>query len=178
MKHVILRYGLIGALILIGLNVAVLILLGIPDADDYALGEVIGYSSIFVALVPVFFWIKQYRDEVGGGALSFWKGIGVGVAIATVPSVAFAVYNLVYVKVIDPDFSEKYMQYSLDSARADMSADEFERYASQLEAQSAMLTDPLFQTVLMFLTVFLIGVVVAILSSIILRQTPATVSTP
>lgn len=122
----------------------------------------------------VFFGIKRYRDDVGGGALSFWKGVGVGLAITVVPSVAFALYNLLYVKLIDPGFSEKYMQYTLDSARADMSAEEFETYAAQLESQSAMLTDPLIQTVLMFLTVFLIGVVVAIISSLILRRSPET----
>lgn len=172
MKHVLLRYGLISALILIGINVAVLLVLGIPGPDDYALGEVVGYSAIFIALVPVFFGIKHYRDEVGGGAISFWRGIGVGVAIAILPSVAFAIYNLVYVEVIDPDFGEKYMQYALDSARAEMPADEFDRYATQLEAQSAVLTDPLIQTVVMLLTVFLIGLAVAILSSIILRRSP------
>ncbi len=170
MKNVLIRYGLISALILIGINVIFLLALGIPGPEDYKLGEIIGYSAIFVALVPVFFGIKHYRDEINGGVLSFWKGIGVGLAIAMVPSAAFAIYNLLYVKVIDPEFSEKYMQYTLDSARADMSAAEFESYAAQLETQSAMLTDPLVQTVVMFLTVFLIGVVVAIASAIILRR--------
>lgn len=174
MNNVFLRFGLISTLILIGINALTLLVLGVPGPEDYKLGEIIGYSTIIVALVPVFFGIKQYRDEIGGGVLSFWKGTGVGLAIATVPSVAFAIYNLFYVKVIDPEFSEKYMQYSLDSAQAEMSAAEFESYAAQLESQSAMLTDPLVQTILMFLTVFLIGILFAIVSSIILRRSPET----
>lgn len=173
MQRIVIRYGLISALILVGISVVVLLALGVPGPEDYALGEIIGYSSIIVSLVPVFFGVKYYRDEIGGGTLSFWKGVGVGLAIATIPSLAFAIYNLVYVKWIDPEFSEKYMQYSLDSARADMTAAEFESYAAQIESQSAVLTDPLIQTVVMFLTVFLIGIAVAIISALILRRTHA-----
>lgn len=170
MKHVLIRYGLISALILIGINAATLVLFGIPGPDDYAFGEVVGYATIIVALVPVFFGVKYYRDQIADGVLSFWKGTSVGLAIATVPSLAFAVYNLVYVEVIDPEFGEKYMQYSLDTARAEMSAAEFESYAAQLESQSALFTDPLVQTIVMFLTVFLIGAVVSIISAIVLRR--------
>ena len=172
MKHVLVRYGLISALILIGINVATLIIFGIPGPDDYAVGEVIGYATIIVALVPVFFGVRYYRDRVAGGTISFWKGISVGLAIATIPSLAFAIYNLIYVEVIDPEFGDKYMQYSLDTARAQMSPAEFESYAAQLESQSALFNDPLVQTVVMFLTVFLIGAVVSIISAIALRRSP------
>lgn len=177
MKQILIRYGLISALVLIGINVLSLLILGVPGPEDYDVGEIVGYSTIIIAMVPVFFGIRNYRDELSGGVLTFWKGVGVGLAIVTVPSIAFAAYNLVYVNVIDPTFNEMYKQYMIDSARESMSAEEFEAYSAQIESQSAMLTDPIIQTVLMFFTVFLIGIAAAIVSSIILRRSAVTVDT-
>ena len=170
MKRTIVRYGLIGAAILIGINVVILLILGIPEGDDYAMGEVIGYSTIVVALVPVFLAIKYYRDRHPEEALGFWRALGLGTAVAVFPSAAFALYNWVYVTWIDPAFNEKYYRHMLEQAQAGMSPSEFAAYSTQLEAQQAMFANPIMMGVIMFITVFLIGVLIAFVSALALQR--------
>ena len=173
MKRTVLRYGAIGSLILIGVNVILLIILGIPESGDYPYGEVIGYATIIVSLFPVFFAIRYYRDEHASGRLSFWKGLGVGSGVSILPSAAFAVYNWIYVTWLDPDFNEKYFAYAIEKARLEMSPAEFEAYSAQMQSQAALFADPWFITFVMFATVFLIGVVITIISALVLQKKQA-----
>lgn len=172
MNRPIIRFGLISAAILVGVNLIILLIFGVPEPEDYSLGEVIGYATIVVSLIPVYFAIKYYRDRRAENHMGFWRGVAVGVGVAAFPSVAFALYNFVYVKWIDPDFTQTYYEYSMESARSTMSAAEFQQFASEIEAQQAMFSDPLVMTVVMFLTVFLIGLVIAGVSALILHRKP------
>ena len=55
MNRPVIRFGLISAGILIGLTALGLLLFGIPAEEDYAIGEIIGYASIVISLIPIFF---------------------------------------------------------------------------------------------------------------------------
>lgn len=174
MNHPILRYGAICAGIVLGVNIVMLLLLGVPDEDSYDRDEVIGYVTIVISLLPIFFALKYYRDRLEDGRLGFWQGVGIGAGVAALPSVAFAIYNLIYMRWIDPEFSEKYLRYTLEKARESMSVEEFQQYTAQIEAQQAAFSDPLFLTAIMFLTVFLIGMLVTIVSAFVLQRKSVT----
>ena len=174
MNRPIIRYGLYGAAILVGVNLLIILIFGVPEPGDYALGEIIGYTSIVVALIPVYFGIKQYRDRHLDGHIGFWKGVGVGVGVASFPALAFAVYNYIYVRWIDPDFTQTYYEHAMQTAQAEMTAAEFQAYAAEMQTQQAMFTDPMMMTFVMFMTVFLIGVVIAAVSALILQRTSAS----
>lgn len=171
MKRMLLYYGGIGAAIMIGVNLLVLLITGIPDAEDFAMGEVIGYTTIVVALaIPIYLGVREYRDKMSDGSISFGKGWLVGLVITELPALAFAAYNLLYVKVIDPDFTQKYMDYQTESARASMTAEEFQVFESTMASQNILLTNIAFQTVVMYLTVLLIGLGISLLLAIFLRR--------
>ena len=175
MKRTILRYGAIGSLILIVINVVLFLALGVPGPEDFALGEVLGYATIIVALLPIFFAIRYYRDEHASGRLSFWKGLGIGSGVSLLPSAAFAAYNWIYVTWLDPDFNEKYYSYAIEKARLEMSPAEFEVYSAQMQSQAALFAEPWFMAFVMFATVFLIGVVITIISALVLQKKQAVV---
>jgi hypothetical protein len=171
MKRMLLYYGGIGAAIMIGVNLLVLLIMGIPDAEDFAMGEVIGYTTIVVALaIPIYLGIREYRDKMSDGSISFGKAWLVGIVITELPALAFAAYNLLYVKVIDPDFTQKYMDYQTESARASMTAEEFQVFESTMASQNILLTNIAFQTVVMYVTVLLIGLGLSLLLAIFLRR--------
>ena len=172
MNRPIIRHGLYGAAILVGVNVLILLIFGVPEPDEYAIGEIVGYATIVVALIPVYFGIKQYRDRILDGHIGFWRAVGIGVGVTSFPSVIFALYNYIYVKWIDPDFTETYYEYAMQNAQAEMTAAEFQAYASDMQAQQAMFTDPWMMTIVMFMTVFLIGVIIATVSALILQKKP------
>ena len=171
MKRMLLYYGGIGAAIMIGVNLLVLLIMGIPDAEDFAVGEIIGYTTIVAALaIAIYLGVKEYRDKMSGGGISFGKAWLVGIVITELPAVAFAAYNLLYVKVIDPDFMQKYMDYQTELARASMTAEEFQAFEATMGAQSPLLTNIAFQSLVMYVTVLLIGIGLSLLLAIFLRR--------
>ena len=170
MKQIVLKNGLWSSLVVMGPGIAMLVIAGVPQPGDYALGEVVGYASIVLAMVFVVLGIRQYRDQVNEGVLSFPDALKVGSLITFVPSLLFGIYNLIYVEIIDPEFMEKYYQYQLDQQKASLSPQEYEVYFQQMEAEKAMFTNHFTQFVLMFLTVFVIGFIVTVVSSFFLKK--------
>jgi len=155
MKNLVLRYGLYATAITVGIPFIMFFAMGGADNTDYSLGEVIGYSTIILSMVFVFLGIKKYRDENNEGAISFWEALKVGVLIAAVPSLAFGLYNILYVEVMDPEFMDKYYQYSIEKAKVTMEAAEFETMKVKMESEKEMFQNPLIGFVAMFITVFL-----------------------
>jgi hypothetical protein len=170
MKQTILRYGLYGAAILLGINVTLLLVFGVAEPENYKTGEIIGYTAIVLSLIFVFLGIKHYRDQVNNGKIRFWKAVILGLGIALLPSLAFAIYNYAYCEWIDPSFTENYMNHFLAEAQSTMSAVEFEEYKSKFEGSKSLYMNSAFQSFIMFITVLLIGLVVSVLSSFILKK--------
>ncbi len=168
MTRMLLYYGGMGAAILFGANLFVLLFMGIPGPEDFATSEIIGYSAIVVALaVPIWLGMREYRDKMSDGDISFGKAWLVGVVATQLPALAFGAYNILYMKVIDPDFTQKYMEYQLESARASVPAEQFQAYEITI-TQNPLLTNMAFQTVVMYATVLLIGVGISFLLAFVL----------
>ena len=163
MTRMLLYYGGMGAAILFAANLLVLLVMGIPGPEDFKVSEIIGYSAIVVALtVPIWLGMREYRDKMSEGAISFGKAWLVGVVVTELPAVAFAAYNLLYVNIIDPDFTQTYMEHQLNEARAAMPAEQFQVYETTI-LQNPLLTNMVFQTAVMYLTVLLIGIGISFL---------------
>ncbi|MEM6805083.1 MAG: DUF4199 domain-containing protein [Bacteroidota bacterium] len=166
MKKRILNFGLIAAAILMGINIISLLVMG-DDPENFAIGEVIGYSTIILSMAVIYFAAKSYRDQDNEGKLSFGEGMKIGLGISCIGGIVFGLYNIWYLKIFDPEFMEKYFAYTSGLERG---SEEFIEGLSKLEAQSGFWMSIGGQTVLMFLTVFLIGVVISIISSFILQR--------
>ena len=169
MKKVILKYGLIASVIVVGIPVVSGILIGI-DEETYAISEVIGYTTIVVALSTVFFAIRHYREHENGGAVSFKQGLKMGSLVSAMAGIAFAIYNLIFVLVIDPGFNEKYYAYMTNLERG---SEAFQKSFSEAVAAQPFMFDPFFGTITMFLTVFVIGFIISVISSMILQSKQA-----
>src|SRR5688572_13443693 len=116
MRKVVLTFGLIAGAIL---SVMMLITLPFQDAIGFDRGEVIGYTSMVLAFLLIFFGVRSYRDNVAGGAVRFGRAFAVGALIAVVASVCYvATWQVVYYKLA-PDFMQKYSAHVVEKARAD-----------------------------------------------------------
>ncbi|HYE56844.1 MAG TPA: DUF4199 domain-containing protein [Chitinophagaceae bacterium] len=167
MKKTVLRYGLLASVTVVGLFVFGFTVL---RKMGYESQEVYGYTSMVLALLFVFFGIRHYRDKVNNGVLSFGKGMKVGTLIVLIPALAFGIFDVLYVLVFNPEFFDQYMEHQLKSMKETMSAAEFEVAAKQLAVQQEMFSNPLITFTVMFLTVFMIGIIVTVISSLILRR--------
>ena len=169
MKNILIKYGGFASAVVVGFPVLTGLLVGYGP-DNFALSEVIGYTSIIVAMASVYFAMKHYRDNENAGAISFGQGMKIGLAISSVGGVAFALYNLVFVTWIMPDFNEQYYAYSSGNK---VGTPQFETgYAELMETQGFMFSK-LGGSPLMFATVFMIGLVISLISAMILQKKAA-----
>lgn len=89
----------------------------------------------------------------------------------------FGTQEVIYVKYMNPDFMETYYASVLADLEASLPESEYQERARAMEAEKELFTNPLMNFFLMFITVFLIGLIMSILSALILKRKPSTVIT-
>ncbi len=168
MKKTVLTFGLIS-----GALSAATMLVTLPFADKigWEKGEILGYTVIVLSALMVFFGVRSYRENVGGGRLTFGRGFAVGILITLISSACYvATWEVIYYKLM-PGFSEKYAAHMVERAKASGASqqkiDETERQAKQFKQ---MYDNPAINVAMTFAEVFPIGLVVTLVSAGILRK--------
>jgi hypothetical protein len=168
MKKTVLTFGLIS-----GAVSAAMMLLTVPFADKIGFdkGEILGYTTIVLSALLVFFGIRSYRENAGGGRLTFGRGVAVGVLIALISSACYvATWEIVYYKLM-PDFAEKYSAHMVERAKASgASQQKMDQVVQQAAQFKQMYDNPAINVALTFAEVFPIGLVVTLVSAGILRK--------
>src|SRR4051812_21595851 len=89
MKKIVIIYGLIA-----GAIVGTMLIITMPLYESGTLnfdnGELLGYTTMVVALSMVFFGVKSYRDNYSGGTITFGQGAKVGLLITLIASLIYA----------------------------------------------------------------------------------------
>jgi len=170
MVWIILGYGAVGAVIVGGPMLWGM--LNMPaDGSMPENGALIGYTTILVALTGVFLGVKHYRDKVLGGVIKFLPALGVGLGISAVASLGWVIAWEISLAVTKFDFVAVYNQMTLDQARADgASAERLAQMAKDGEAFGQMYANPAIRMGITFLEMFPIGVVIALISAALLRN--------
>ena len=166
MKKTILRFGLFGVLTICALSMLIWALI---DVVDNTMGEVIGYSSMVVSLLFVYFGIKHFRDKENNGIVTFGKALLIGVLISLMVSLAFGILDVIYVKFINPEFMTEYYEGMLEQAES-LPAEEFEIRKGELESEKEMFLNPFIHFFIMSMMVFVIGFIITLLSALILQR--------
>jgi len=166
MKKVILRFGLYGVLTICALSILIWALV---DVVDNTTGEVIGYSTMVVSLIFVFFGIKHFRDNENQGLVSFGKALLIGLLISLIVALSFGILDLIYVKIINPEFMSDYYEGMLNEAKT-LPAAEFEVRKTELESEQEMFSNPAMHFFIMSMMVFIIGFIISLLSALILQR--------
>ena len=167
MKKTSIRYGSYGAV-----TICILFLLSWYVMDDlsFASQEVLGYASMVIALLFVFFGIKHFRDHENNGKVSFTKALTIGILISLITAVVFGILDVIYTEVLNPTFMEDYYNNSIEQMKLGLSPDEFEVKLAELESQRDLFSNPFFSFGLMAMTVFVIGFIISLISSLILQR--------
>ena len=168
MKKIVLTFGLIAGAIL---SVMMLITLPRLDTIGFDRGEVIGYTSMVLAFLLVFFGVRSYRDTVCGGTVSFGRALGVGALIVMVASICYvATWQVIYYKVA-PDFMDKYQAHAVAQARASGASEaEVEQKRADFERFAEMYRNPAINAAITFLEPLPVGLLIALVSAGVLRR--------
>jgi hypothetical protein len=171
MKKTVLRYGMYAGITLL-VTGALNYVIAATVKMNYSQQEVGGYASILISMIFVFLGMKQYRDKVNGGEITYLKALKLGFLIVLLPSVAFGIFDVIYVKFMDPGFMEKYYSVALEQMKASLPPAEFQLKSKEMTAEMQLFANPFAQFLIMFLTVLAIGTVIAAVSALILQKKP------
>lgn len=168
MRKVVLTFGFIAGAVLSVMMVITFVLLKNISFDA---GAVIGYTTMVMAFLMVFFGVKSYRDNVAGGRVGFGRALVVGLLIVGVASVCYvATWEVIFYKVA-PDFGERYAASVVDRARK---AGATEAQVAARQKEMAEFTEkyknPAFNVAMTFLEPLPVGIVIALVSAGVLSR--------
>ena len=168
MKKIVLTFGLIGGAIM---SAMFLITYPFHDAIGFDRALIIGYTSIVLAFLLIFFGVRSYRDNVGGGRIGFGRALGVGTLIALVTSLCYvAMWEVAYFTFAH-DYMDKYQAHELEKARAKGDSEEaIARQQAEMEKFEAMYQNPLINAAMTLAEPLPVGLVVALVTAGILSR--------
>ena len=167
MRRLILIYGAIAGTIelaLLGLTMGLV-------ADHGALGMALGYLSMFIAMSMVFVGVKQYRDDHLGGVIRFWKALVVGLGIAGIACLFYALGWEIYLAVSGGDFMAEYMASAIrEKAASGVSPTELAAFTAEMNDMARIYANPLLRHLITLREIAPVALVFALISALVLRN--------
>ena len=169
MKKIVLTFGILSGLVTSG-TMLTMLLVTRGSNEMFEHGELVGYGSMIIAFVLVFFGIRAYRDQ-NGGSITFGRAFKVGILATLVSSAMYVGTWEAYYFTVGGDFMNKYTAYTLEKARASgASATELAAQKAQLEQMAKLYRNPFFHVGFTFLEIFPVGLVMTLASAAILSR--------
>lgn len=141
------------------------------DRIGFDNSAVVGYTSMVAGFLMVFFGIRSYREQVGGGSITFARGAAVGLLITAVASACYvATWEVIYFR-ITPDFADKYAAHALEKAQASgATAEQLASRREEMQRFRELYRNPVANSAITFLEPLPVGVLMTLISAGILRR--------
>jgi hypothetical protein len=168
-KKTVLTCGIISGVII---SVLMSITTVFADRIGFDRAVIVGYTSMLMAFLLVFFGIRSYRENVGGGEISFGRAFTVGILITLITCLFYVVsWEIIYYNFLT-DFADKYANHVIEKARASgATPDQLAKQREELKGMKAMLDKPLLSAAIIFISEPLpVGLVMTLVSALILRR--------
>jgi hypothetical protein len=170
MRKTVLTFGIIA-----GLIVVAMMFITIPLYKSGALkidaGEIVGYTTMIIAMSMIFFGIKSYRDNRLNGAIKFGTALQLGVLIAGIASIMYVIGWEIDYHFFNPDFMEMYGRAMIKKAQESNASVE---KMKEIKDQILMMEDAygnIFKRMgLTLLEILPVGLLIALISATILRK--------
>lgn len=161
-------YGGLAGLVVIGTSIVIFI----ANPDRHLAGsEWLGYLVMILAFTLIFVGVKRYRDRDLGGVIKFLPALGLGLLMATVASLIYVVTWEIYLAFTGDGFITAYAASAVESLRLTGATPEaIAAKQAEMDAAIVAYANPLFRLPITFAEIFPVGVVVALISAILLRN--------
>ncbi|MEQ1865717.1 MAG: DUF4199 domain-containing protein [Micropepsaceae bacterium] len=170
MLRIALTFGIIAGAIIIAGIIATFSFSNGHGADG--MGSVyLGYLIMILGLSMVFFGVKRYRDRDLGGVIKFLPALLLGLGIATVASLAYVAIWEGYLAVTHYAFADVYASAIIEAKKAaGVTGPALDAVIAEMNEFKVQYADPLFRMPMTFIEIFPVGVLVALISAAILRN--------
>lgn len=171
MKKIVITYGLIAGAIVAGM-----MLITMPMYNEGTLkienGELLGYSTMVIALSLIFVGVKSYRDKHSNGIITFGKGLKIGLLITLIASAMYGLaWEYIYPQVGD-EFMEKYTELKMQEMKAEGLSDKAIQESMQEMSQFQEMYKNFFVRFLFttMVEIFPVGLIISLISAALLRK--------
>jgi len=170
MKKIVLTFGLIS-----GAMMALMLVITMPFVDKIGFdkAEILGYATMVLSFLMVYAGIRSYRDNVGGGSITFARAAAVGLLITLISCFCYVVtWEILYFNLPSMhQFMDKYAEYMADQARASGASQEaIQVQLLEIGKYKELYENPLFNAVITFIEPFPVGLIITLISAAILRK--------
>lgn len=165
MKRNVLIFGLVMGIILCT-NMIIMVNM-LYNNPEFKSNDLLGYVVMVVIFSLIFVGIRNYRNKELGGTISFGKAFKTGFFIALVASTVYVVVWLFYYYLFVPDFIERYTAHVLHQCTSEA---EVADKTQEMKNFSEMYQSPFFVVLITYAEVLPVGVIVALVSSFILKK--------
>lgn len=168
MKKTIITFGLIS-----GVISSVLMVCTIPFAHRIGFDKalILGYTSIVLSFLLVYFGIRSYRDNVADGHISFGKAFGIGICITLISCVFYVGTWEVLYHTVYPDFMDTYSASMIAKAQASgASAQAVQAKINEMQQMKVLYANPIYNVLYTFIEPFPVGLLITLISSVALRK--------
>jgi hypothetical protein len=168
MRKIVLTFGLISGIVMSALMFTSI---AFKDQIGFDNGMIVGYTSMVLAFLLIYFGVRTYRDDVGQGRVNFGQAFKVGILIMLVASVFYVIsWEIVYERFF-PDYLTQYAAHALEKARA-AGATEAQLAAQQAEMNqmAEWYKNPVLRAGMTLLEPLPVGIIFTLLTSWLLSR--------
>jgi len=170
MKKIILVYGLIS-----GAIVSALMFMTMPLWDNGTInfdnGELVGYTSMVIALSLVFFGVKSCRDQFYNGSITFWQAFKAGLLITLIASLMYALSWEIAHRTVAKGFTEKMTQHYVEKVKREAKNEaEVQAAMQEMENFKEWYKNPLLRFGMTIMEILPVGIAITVISALLLRK--------
>lgn len=137
---------------------------------DATFNQALGYVNILILAAGIIWGLKQYRDKVLGGVISFGKCIGYGTLVGLFAAIISGIYTIVMMKFIDPELIQQlYLMMEDQMLEKGVPPEQIE----QAMQMSKKFTNPTFMAIGGIFSSTAIAVVISLIAGAIMKKEPS-----
>lgn len=168
MKRIVITFGLISG----GIS-ALMMFATLPLVSrlSYESLTVLGYTVFVASFLMVFFGIRSYRDNVGGGMITFGRALTVGILITLLSCAIYIIsWDFIYQQFL-PTFMEDYLNHMVEKMRAEGATQEaLNQQIQENEQFKQWYKNPFIRYAMSLMEAFPVGLLITLISSLILKR--------
>jgi hypothetical protein len=140
---------------------------------------VLGYTTIVLSFLLVYFGIRSYRDNAANGQITFSKAFAIGICITLISCIFYvATWEIIYFNFMH-NFMDQYSAHMIEKLKASgANAVVIQAQLQQQEHFKQLYENPFFNAAMTFIEPFPVGLVISLVSAAVLRKKPQSQPAP
>jgi len=169
MKKTILTFGLISGILASVLMCSTFTLLRDQNHGQRAL--YIGYATIVLAGLLVYFGIRSFRDNLAGGVITFGRAFTIGICITLISCIFYVVtWEIIYFNFLH-GFMDSYFAHQIQKVQSTPGTPEaIQAKVASIRHSQQLYENPFVNALYTFIEPFPVGLLITLISAAILRK--------